>query len=100
MAEQSRMQEIIPSIPPNQYQALAYYTPPPPQDVDPDSPKVPLTHYLWILRRHRWKILAFVATCVLATAIVSLRMKPIYESTATVDIDFEAPAEVVGDNNN
>jgi succinoglycan biosynthesis transport protein ExoP len=100
MAEQSRMQEIVPSIPSNQYQSLAYYTPPPPQDVDPDSPKVPLTHYLWILRRHRWKILAFVATCVLATAIVSLRMKPIYESTATVDIDFEAPADVVGDNNN
>jgi capsular exopolysaccharide synthesis family protein len=96
MAEQSRMQEIIPSIPSNQPQALAYYTTPPPQDVDPESPKVPLTHYLWILRRHRWKILAFVATCMLATAIVSLRMKPIYESTATVDIDFEAPADVVG----
>ena len=100
MAEQSRMQEIIPSVPSNQQQALAYYTPPPPQDVNPDSPKVPLSHYLWILRRHRWKILAFVATCVLATAIVSLRMKPVYESTATIDIDFEAPADVVGDNNN
>lgn len=99
MAEQSRMQEIIPSTPSSQYQALAYYTPPPPQDVDPDSPKVPFTHYVWILRRHLWKILAFVATCVLATAIVSLRMKPIYESTATVDIDFEAPADVVGENN-
>jgi len=97
MVEQSRMQEIIPSVPSNQPQALAYYTPPPPQDVDPESPKVPLSHYLWILRRHRWKILAFVATCVLATAIVSLRMKPIYESTATVDIDFEAPADVVGE---
>jgi len=99
MAEQSRMAEIIPSNPPNQYPALAYYTPPPPQDVDPEAPKVPLAHYLWILRRHRWKILAFVATAILATAIVSLRMKPVYESTATVDIDFEAPADVVGDNN-
>ena len=99
MAEQSRMQEIIPSNPSNQYQALAYYTPPPSQDVDPDSPKVPWTHYVWILRRHVWKILAFVATCVLATTIVSLRMKPVYESTATVLIDFEAPADVVGDNN-
>ncbi len=99
MAEQSRMQEIIPSIPHNQHQALAYYAPPPPQDVDPDSSKLPLSHYFWILRRHQWKILAFVATCVLATAIVSLRMKPIYESTATVDIDFEAPADVVGDAN-
>jgi capsular exopolysaccharide synthesis family protein len=100
MAEQSRMQEIIPTTPSNQYQPLAYYAPPPPQDVDPDPPKVPLSHYLWILRRHRWKIFAFVATSVLATAIVSLRMKPVYESTAVVDIDFEAPADVVGENNN
>jgi capsular exopolysaccharide synthesis family protein len=99
MAEQYRMQELAPSIPTNPYQALAYYTPPPPQEVDPDSPKVPLSHYLWILRRHRWKILAFVATSVLATALVSLRMKPIYESIATIDIDFEAPADVVGENN-
>jgi capsular exopolysaccharide synthesis family protein len=98
MAEHSRMTEIIPSNPPNQYQTLAYYTPPP-QEADPDAPKVPLSHYLWILRRHRWKILAFVATALLATAIVSLRMKPIYESTATVDIDFAAPADVVGDSN-
>jgi polysaccharide biosynthesis transport protein len=97
MAEQSRMQEIIPSVPSNQPQTLAYYTPPPPPDVDPESPKVPLSHYLWILRRHRWKILAFVATCMLATAIFSLRMKPIYESTATIDIDFEAPADIVGE---
>jgi len=99
MAEQSRMPEMIVPVPSNQHQALAYYAPPPPQDVDPDSPKLPLSHYLWILRRHRWKILAFVATCLLATAIVSLRMKPIYESTATVDIDFEAPADVVGEAN-
>jgi capsular exopolysaccharide synthesis family protein len=99
MAEQFRMAEIIPSNPSNQNQAIAYYTPPPPQDPDPEAPRVPLAHYLWILRRHRWKILAFVATAVLATAIVSLRMKPVYESTATVDIDFEAPADVVGDSN-
>ncbi len=33
----------------------------------------------------------------LATAILSLRMKPVYESTATIDIDFEAPADVVGE---
>jgi len=99
MAEKSRMQEIVPSVPPSQYQALGYYSPPQ-QDFDSETPKVPLSHYFWILRRHRWKILAFVATCVLATAIVSLRMTPIYESTATIDIDFEAPADVVGDSNN
>ncbi len=43
---------------------------------------------------------AFVAICVLATFIVSSRLKPIYESTATVDVDRQAPSEVVGAGSN
>ena len=39
---------------------------------------VPLAHYLWILRRHGWKMLGFVALSVLCTAVVSLRLTPIY----------------------
>ena len=98
MAEQSRLTEIVPSGQPSNLPAVAYYTHAPQQDFEPATPKVPLSHYLWILRRHQWKILAFVATAVLATAIVSLRLQPIYESTATIDIDFQAPADVVGQN--
>ena len=49
-----------------------------------EEPAVPLSHYLWIVRRHRWKILAFVATCVIATLIVSFRLTPVYESTAVI----------------
>jgi len=57
---------------------------------------VPLAHYLWILRRHRWKILAFVFACVTATFIVSARLTPIYESTVTVDIDRQIPSAIIG----
>ncbi len=57
---------------------------------------VPLAHYLWILRRHGWKIAAFVIGAVLATLIVSLRLTPIYESTATIDIDRQMPTSVLG----
>src|SRR5215470_931959 len=57
---------------------------------------VPLAHYLWILRRHGWKIGGFVVGCVLATLIVSLRLTPIYESTATIDIDRQMPTSVLG----
>jgi succinoglycan biosynthesis transport protein ExoP len=57
---------------------------------------VPLSHYLWILKRHRWKILAFVGSVVAATAVISSRLTPIYESTATVDIDRQMPAGVIG----
>jgi capsular exopolysaccharide synthesis family protein len=41
-------------------------------------------------------MVAFIAACVLATFIVSSRLKPIYESSATIDIDTQAPSEVVG----
>ncbi|MGC9950707.1 MAG: polysaccharide biosynthesis tyrosine autokinase [Bryobacteraceae bacterium] len=66
-------------------------------DVEPpEQSTVPLAHYLWIFRRHRWKILAFVFGCVLATVIISARLTPIYESTATVDIDRQMPTAVIG----
>jgi succinoglycan biosynthesis transport protein ExoP len=62
----------------------------------PDRSPVPLAHYLWILRRHRWKILGFVLGCVAATVIVSARLTPVYESTATVDIDRQMPSAAIG----
>ena len=58
---------------------------------------VPLAHYLWILRRHCWKMLGFVALVVLCTVVVSLRLTPIYESTATIDIDRRMPTGVLGE---
>jgi capsular exopolysaccharide synthesis family protein len=97
MPEQLRIAETTPPTPSNNLPAVAYY---PPilsqQDFEPEAPAVPLSHYLWILQRHRWKILAFVAGCVLTTAVVSSRLQPIYESTATVDVDRQAPSEVIG----
>ncbi len=73
-----------------------YVTYPPTLDFEPEAPAVPLSHYRWILRRHLWMMIAFVAACVFATFIVSARLKPIYESTATIDVDIQAPSEVVG----
>jgi capsular exopolysaccharide synthesis family protein len=98
MPEQLRQSEVIPLGQSNNLPAVAYYPPiPPQQEFEPEAPAVPLSHYLWILRRHRWKMVAFVATCVLATAVVSARLQPIYESTATVDVDRQAPSEIVGE---
>jgi len=65
-------------------------------DSEPEEPVVPLSHYLWILRRHKWRILSFVAFCVAATIVVSHRLTPIYEATATIDIDRQAPAGIIG----
>jgi capsular exopolysaccharide synthesis family protein len=51
---------------------------------------------LWILKRRRWQILAFVAICIFATTIVSLRLTPIYEATTTIDIDRRIPTGILG----
>jgi uncharacterized protein involved in exopolysaccharide biosynthesis len=75
------------------YLAPAY----PDADEDPEESKLPLAQYFWILRRHRWRISGAVAAAVLATLVLSERLTPIYESTATVDIDRQSPAGVVGD---
>ena len=65
-------------------------------EYEPQAAHVPLAHYLWILRRHGWKIAGFVVGTVLATLIVSLRLTPIYESTTTIDIDRQMPTSVLG----
>jgi len=96
MQEQVRLPEIISPGPANNLPATYYAPIVPQQEFEPEAPAVPLSHYLWILRRHLWAIVAFVASCVLATAIVSARLQPLYESTATVDVDRQDPSEVVG----
>jgi capsular exopolysaccharide synthesis family protein len=69
-------------------------------DLEPEQPTLPLSHYLWILKRHRWKIAGFVLISVICTYIVSKRLTPIYESTATVDVDRRMPTGVVGQDAN
>jgi polysaccharide biosynthesis transport protein len=66
-------------------------------DEEPEAAKIPLSQYLWILKRHRFRIAGFVAAAVAATWIVSARLTPIFESIATVDIDRQSPPGVVGD---
>jgi len=41
-------------------------------------------------------MVGFVAICLLVTAVVSSRLKPTYESTATIDIDRQIPSQVIG----
>jgi succinoglycan biosynthesis transport protein ExoP len=84
----------VPAIPEHYtvYPPYAYAEPGP----EPEEPSVPLSHYLWILRRHKWKILTFVAVCVIATVVISSRLTPIYESTAIIDVDRQMPAGVIG----
>src|SRR5690242_20229129 len=65
-------------------------------DAQPEEPPVPISQYLWVLKRHRWKIASFTLASILATVIISKRLTPVYESTATVDVDRQIPAGIIG----
>ena len=79
-----------------QYPVAAPYALPQVFEAEPEEAAIPLSHYLWILKRHRWKIVSFVAACVLAAVVVSSRLTPVYESTVTVDVDRQTPTGVIG----
>lgn len=86
--------------PAGQAQPVAAWQYPLPQSAYPEpdieQPGIPASHYFWIVRRHRYKIFAFIAVCVFGTYFVSTRLVPIYEATTTVDVDRQAPPGVVG----
>jgi capsular exopolysaccharide synthesis family protein len=64
--------------------------------MDPDGPGTPISHYLWVLAKHRLRIAAFVVAVVTATFLVVSRVTPVFESTATMDIDRQTPTGVIG----
>ncbi len=74
----------------------SWAAPPPAADGEAEAPSLPLGHYLWILKRHRWKILAFVAASLTAVVVVSSRIAPVFEATATVDVDRQMTSGVIG----
>jgi succinoglycan biosynthesis transport protein ExoP len=60
------------------------------------EPAVPPGHYWWLFRSHAMGIVAVVAASLAATWAITARLTPIYESTATVDIDRQTPTGVIG----
>ena len=58
-----------------------------PVDIMPREPK--LGDYVLILRKHKWLILAFTLAVVTIVTITTVRMQPVYEATARIEIDRE-----------
>src|SRR5471030_3229800 len=69
-------------------------------EMEPEQTNIPISHYLWILRRQWWKVLTFVAIAAVSTLVVSKRLTPVYESTATVDVDRQMPSGIIGEEAN
>jgi len=80
-------------------------TPVPAQDVstpllinpeESSEVQLPLSHYLWLVRTHWIKMAGFVAFAVIATAMVTARLTPLYESKAILYLDRNAAKNIVG----
>ena len=57
------------------------------------APREPhLLDYLLVLRKHQWLILTFLVTVVTLVSIATFKMKPVYEATARIEIDRDAPS--------
>ena len=69
---------------------------PPYLDIDPPQASLPASHYLFIILRHKWKILGFVGFCLLATYLVCARLTPLYQATAKIDVDRRVPIGIIG----
>lgn len=66
------------------------------QDQEQDEVRLPLSHYLWVLRRRAWSILLFILAVTAATGIITLRLTPIFEATATLYVDRQEARGIVG----
>lgn len=58
-------------------------------DLMPREPH--LLDYLLVLRKHQWLITFFLLAVVSIVTIATFRMQPIYEATARVEVDRDAP---------
>ncbi len=63
---------------------------------DGSDVQLPLSHYLWLVRVHWIKMLAFIVFAVIATAMVTARITPQYEATASLYLDRNAAKNLVG----
>ncbi len=82
--------EVAESLRKTQYVPSSY------PEIEPEERSVPPSHYLWIISRHKWRILGFIAACMIATFIVSMRIQPMYQGTAEIDVDRHAPSGIFG----
>lgn len=94
MISDSNERSLIVPAEPGRYITVAAGSPVPEPEMESDG--IPISHYLWVLRRHRWRMAAFVLAVTFAVLAVSARITPVYEATATIDVDRQTPSGVIG----
>lgn len=72
---------------PNMPLGMPYGPPPPPGERYDDDDTIDLRQYWEIIRKRKWTVLAFFAIVVIAVAVGTLLMTPIYRASLTVQIE-------------
>ncbi|MBV9266643.1 MAG: polysaccharide biosynthesis tyrosine autokinase [Acidobacteria bacterium] len=65
-------------------------------DASPIDGSASLSQFIKIIRRQRWKIMAFVAIAILAAVAFQFFVPKVYEATATVKVERHTAGGVVG----
>jgi succinoglycan biosynthesis transport protein ExoP len=85
------MNDIKPFAPGGYYplppQGYSEYSPLPPQE----EKEVHLRDYWKVIQKRKWIVIAFFLIVLIATAVGTFAMKPIYRGTATIQINKENP---------
>ncbi len=61
-----------------------------------ESAAAPWSGYLAALARRKWVIAGVAAAAALSAYAVCASLRPLYESTATIDLDLKAPSGILG----
>ena len=76
-------------------QLLTYTAQPAHSSTEPEE-LLPMHHYLWLLRRAGWKIVAAVFCVTALTTLLCYIVTPIYEATARITVDNKVPTTALG----
>ena len=76
-------------------QLLPYAAQPTHSSNEPEE-LLPMHHYLWLLRRAGWKIVAAVFCVTALTALLCYVVTPVYEATARITVDNKVPTTALG----
>src|SRR5512136_672317 len=82
----------VPAIPSEEYYQSSQqaYTSPSSQE----QKEVELRDYWKVILKRKWTIISFTFIVLIATGVMTFTMKPIYRSTATIQINKENPQVV------
>ena len=65
-----------------------------------DESAVPVAHYVWLFKKNAFRVGLLTIAAGIAAVVVSMQITPVFEATATIDVDRQTPTGVIGQDSN